>query len=107
MKQSHVPTIRSYDPTNDLLFKFVFGREERKNITLQLINDILGRDGDNAFVDLQFRNTEIYPDKDTDKLGRLDIFGILNDGSRIDIDYSEFPVIPRNVFQHATLLYSA
>ncbi len=30
---------RPYDPTNDLLFKFVFGREERKSITLQLINE--------------------------------------------------------------------
>ena len=102
MKQSHVPTVRSYDPTNDLLFKFVFGREERKNITLQLINDILGRDGDDAFVDLQFRNTEISPDKDTDKLGRLDIFGILNDGSRIDI---EMQVVNRRNMEKRTLFY--
>ena len=94
METAHVYASRPYDPTNDLLFKFVFGREERKNITLQLINDILGRDGDDAFVDLQFRNTEFSPEKQSDKLGRLDIFGILNDGSRIDIDYSEFPVIP-------------
>ena len=102
MKQSRVPTVRSYDPTNDLLFKFVFGREERKNITLQLINDILGRDGDDAFVDLQFHNTELSPDKQSDKLGRLDIFGILSDGSRIDI---EMQVVNRRNMEKRTLFY--
>ena len=102
METAHVYASRPYDPTNDLLFKFVFGREERKNITLQLINDILGRDGDDAFVDLQFRNTEFSPEKQSDKLGRLDIFGILNDGSRIDI---EMQVINRRNMEKRTLFY--
>lgn len=102
METAHVYASRPYDPTNDLLFKFVFGREERKSITLQLINDILGRDGDDAFVDLQFRNTEFSPEKQSDKLGRLDIFGILNDGSRIDI---EMQVINRRNMEKRTLFY--
>lgn len=102
METAHVYASRPYDPTNDLLFKFVFGREERKNITLQLINDILGRDGDDAFVDLQFRNTEFSPEKQSDKLGRLDIFGILNDGSRIDV---EMQVVNRRNMEKRTLFY--
>ncbi|WP_366925399.1 PD-(D/E)XK nuclease family transposase [uncultured Selenomonas sp.] len=67
-----------YDPTNDLVFKFVFGRDERKNVTLAFINDMTGREGRDAFVDLDFRTSELVPDKLDDKLGRLDIFGILD-----------------------------
>lgn len=42
------PSERHYDPTNDLLFKFVFGSEKRKHITLQFINDVIGLNGDKA-----------------------------------------------------------
>ncbi len=77
---------RHYDPTNDLVFKFVFGREERKNVTLQFINDMTGREGNDAFVDIDFQKTEFAPIKADEKLGRLDVFGILNDRSRIDIE---------------------
>ena len=75
-----------YDPTNDLVFKFVFGREERKNVTPRFINDMTGREGSNAFVDLDFRNSELVPDKEDDKLGRLDVFGILDDRTRVDVE---------------------
>ncbi|MBQ1856224.1 MAG: PD-(D/E)XK nuclease family transposase [Anaerovibrio sp.] len=79
------PAERHYDPTNDLLFKFVFGSEKRKHITLQFINDVIGLDGDKAFVDLHFKNSELPPEKQGDKLGRLDVFVVTNDGQRVDI----------------------
>ena len=82
--------IPPYDPTNDLLFKFVFGREERKHITLTCINDMLGRTGKNAFVDLSFRNVEFVPTKEDDKQGRLDVFAVLNDKTRIDLEMQVF-----------------
>ena len=50
-----MPVWRDYNPTNDLVFKFVFGRPERKNVTLAFINDVLGREGDAAFIDLEYR----------------------------------------------------
>ncbi len=28
------------DPTNDILFKFIFGKEERKQITIAFLNDL-------------------------------------------------------------------
>ena len=77
---------RPYNPTNDLLFKNVFGSEKHKNVTVQFINDVLGRVGEQAIVDIEFRDTDLNPQKDTDKLGRLDICGILSDQSRIDIE---------------------
>ena len=45
--------VRTCNPTNDVVFKFVFGREERKRITLSFINDVLGRNDEDAFVDIQ------------------------------------------------------
>lgn len=82
--------IPHYDPTNDLIFKFVFGREERKNVTLSFINAMTGREGKNAFVDLDFQNPELVPDKEDDKLGRLDVFGILDNKTRVDIEMQVF-----------------
>lgn len=82
--------IPHYDPTNDLIFKFVFGREERKNVTLSFINAMTGREGENAFVDLDFQNPELVPDKEDDKLGRLDVFGILDNKTRVDIEMQVF-----------------
>ena len=93
---------RTCNPTNDVVFKFVFGREEHKRITLHFINDILGREGEDAFVDIQFRNTELAPDKHLDKLGRLDVFGVLNDGTRVDI---EMQVINHMNLEKRSLFY--
>jgi len=93
---------RPYNPTNDLLFKFVFGREERKDITLNFINDVTGREGKAAFVDIDFRNVEFAPEKQADKLGRLDVFGVLEDGTRMDI---EVQVINHLNMEKRTLFY--
>ena len=82
--------IPPYNPTNDLIFKFVFGREERKHVTLTFINDMLGRTGKDAFVDLSFRNAEFVPTTEDEKQGRLDIFGVLNDQTRVDLEMQVF-----------------
>ena len=84
---------RHYDPTNDLLFKFVFGNEKHKHITLQFINDVMGLEGDKAFVDLSFKNTEQPPEKRGDKLGRFDVFAITNTEQRINIEMQAVPHI--------------
>lgn len=93
-----------YDPTNDLVFKFVFGRDERKNVTLAFINDMTGREERDAFVDLDFRTSELVPDKLDDKLGRLDIFGILDNNTRIDV---EMLVINHRNMEKRSLFYWA
>lgn len=91
-----------YDPTNDLVFKFVFGHEERKNVTLAFINDLTGREGDDSLVDIDFRTSELVPDKFDDKLGRLDVFGILDDKTRVDI---EMQVINHRNMEKKSLFY--
>ncbi|WP_407398515.1 Rpn family recombination-promoting nuclease/putative transposase [Anaerovibrio sp.] len=95
---------RHYDPTNDLLFKFVFGNEKRKHITLQFINDVMGLSGNEAFIDLRFKNSELPPEKQGDKLGRLDVYAITNDRQRVDI---EMQAIPYSSMPQRTLFYWA
>jgi predicted transposase/invertase (TIGR01784 family) len=64
---------KRYNPMNDVLFKFIFGRDERKNITIDLLNAILNRTGEQAIKDIQFKNSEIVPFYEDEKLTRLDI----------------------------------
>ena len=44
--------------TNDVLFKFVFGREERKNLTISFLNDLLHAELNHEIEDLKFESTE-------------------------------------------------
>ncbi len=90
--------------TNDLLFKYIFGQDERKRVTLEFINDMTGRTGSRAFTDLQFRNVELSPQRQTEKLGRLDIFAQMNDGTRADIEMQVFNYL---FFEQRTLFYWA
>ena len=75
-----------YNPLNDYLFKFIFGKEERKRITLSFLNAILGREGQDELTDITFADRELDPDFDEGKLSRLDIYGIVSDGSQINIE---------------------
>lgn len=74
------------NPLNDYLFKFIFGREERKRITLSFLNAVLGLTEENELRDITFIDREIDPQFEEDKLSRLDLFGIADDGSRINIE---------------------
>lgn len=74
------------NPLNDYLFKFIFGREERKRITLSFLNAVLGLTEENELRDITFIDREIDPQFEEDKLSRLDLFGIADDGSHINIE---------------------
>ena len=75
-----------YNPLNDVLFKFIFGSEERKQVTISFLNAVLNREGKEAIRDIEFRNSEIVPFYEGDKLTRLDIFCVTEEGERIDIE---------------------
>ncbi len=95
---------RKLNLTNDLVFKYIFGQDERKRVTLEFINDMTGRAEEKAFTDLEFRNVELSPQKQSEKLGRLDIFAKLNDGTRSDIEMQVFNYL---FFEQRTLFYWA
>ena len=71
---------------NDVLFKFIFGKEERKHITIDFINSMLDRDKEHEVVDITFKNVEIVPLAAEIKLTRLDVFCVLSTGERVDIE---------------------
>ena len=77
---------QDYNPMNDYLFKFVFGREERKRITLSFLNAVLGREGEDELTDIAFADREFDPRFSEEKLSRLDIYGVVSDGSKINIE---------------------
>ena len=93
-----------YNPLNDYLFKFIFGKEERKRITLSFLNAILGREGQGELTDITFADRELDPDFDEGKLSRLDIYGIVSDGSQINI---EVQLMNHHNMQKRTLYYWA
>ena len=93
---------KRYNPMNDVLFKFIFGRDERKNITIDLLNAILNRTGKQAIKDIKFKNSEIVPFYEDDKLTRLDIFCITEDKTQIDV---EVQLINKKNMERRSLFY--
>lgn len=76
----------NYNPLNDVLFKFIFGKEERKQITIDFLNAVLNPSLGHPIQDLQFSNTEMSPEHDHDKLTRLDVACVLDSGEQVDVE---------------------
>lgn len=95
---------QNYNPLNDYLFKFIFGRDERKRITLSFLNAVLDREGEETLTDITFIDREIDPQFEDDKLSQLDIYGIASDGSQINI---EVQLVNLYNMQKRTLYYWA
>ncbi|MBP3781272.1 MAG: Rpn family recombination-promoting nuclease/putative transposase [Selenomonas sp.] len=93
---------KKYNPMNDILFKFIFGKEERKHVTIDFLNAVLDRHGAKAIKDIQFQNSEIVPFYEDDKLTRLDIFCVTEDGTQIDV---EIQIVDKKNMERRTLYY--
>ena len=93
---------RKYNPMNDVLFKFIFASEERKQVTIDFLNAVLNRQGNTAIKDIQFKNNEIVPLYEDDKLTRFDVFCVAEDGTQIDV---EVQVVNKKNMERRTLFY--
>jgi len=93
-----------FNPMNDVAFKFIFGKEERKQITIDFLNAVLQESLGHEIRDITFRQTEIPPDADDGKLSRLDIACELDTGELVDV---EVQVVNYNDMQRRTLFYWA
>lgn len=91
-----------YYPMNDVLFKFVFGKVERKNITVDFLNSVLEPTLKHRIKDIWFISTEIIPQTEEEKLSRLDVACELDTGERIDV---EVQVVNYHNMQRRTLYY--
>lgn len=93
-----------YNPMNDVLFKFIFGSDERKLVTIDFLNAVLEREDKDAIKDIQFRNTEIIPFNEEDKLTRLDVYCITEKCEQIDV---EVQILNKKNMKKRTLFYWA
>jgi len=93
---------KKYNPLNDLLFKFVFGKEERKEITISFLNAALGREGNDEITDIKFRNSEFSALAENEKSTRLDIFCTTQIDEKIDV---EIQINNRKNIEKRTLFY--
>ena len=93
-----------YNPMNDVLFKFIFGKEERKQITIDFLNAVLQQSLGHAIADICFEQTEKTPEHEDDKLTRLDVACALDTGEQVDV---EVQVVNEKNIQRRTLYYWA
>jgi predicted transposase/invertase (TIGR01784 family) len=93
---------RKYNPMNDVLFKFIFANEDRKQVTIDFLNAVLNRQEQKSIKDIQFKNSEIVPLFEEDKLTRFDIFCVTEDGTQIDV---EVQVVNKKNMERRTLFY--
>ena len=89
---------------NDYLFKWIFGKEERKDVLLHFINSVLALDNEDELVNIALVERELDPIHIQDKLSRLDILGKASDGSMINI---EVQIVNEHNMDKRTLYYWA
>ncbi len=89
---------KKYNPMNDVLFKFIFGKDQ----PIDFLNAVLDRHEAKAIKDIQFQNSEIVPLYDDDKLTRLDIFCVTENGTQIDV---EVQIVDKKNMERRTLYY--
>ena len=72
---------------NDVFVKYIFFDEERKPLTLSLINSFFEAEGTPTIVDFTFQDREPDPDNPETKQPRLDVVGVCSDGTVVEIEF--------------------
>ena len=101
---------RDFNALNDLLFKFVFGHEERKAVTLSFINATLQLEGADAFVELHFADRALEPEEEDGKSSMLDLLCVTNDGTQVNIEVqvqNQHNMAQRSLYYWAKLYQSS
>ena len=94
-------------PLADVLFKFLFGRPERSELFLDLLNALMFPDGERAFTQLAFIDRELAPLRASGKGSRLDIAARL-DGELVNLEVQirREPGYLKRTLYYWSLLYS-
>ena len=77
---------RKLNRLNDVLMKYVFAREDQKEVTLSLINAVFAAENYALLEDFQFLDRELDPENREDKEARLDILGRSSDGTSVNVE---------------------
>lgn len=92
----------------DAYFKFVFGREDRSALFIDLLNAIVFPDGERVFSKAEFLNREFSPERVDGRGFRLDLVALLDDEEQVNLEVQvklEFDYIKRSIY-YLTLLHS-
>ena len=71
---------------NDVFFKSLLCDDRHKELTLNFLNSILNRTGDDAFYDIEFLDKEIDPIIEAGKVSILDIRAKMNDDTYVNVE---------------------
>ena len=91
---------------NDVLFKFVFGSEKRKAITIDFLSALLSESDGRTVKDLSFIDSETRAESRDAKLSRFDVACVLDTGETIDIEVqvaNEANMLRRTLYYWAKL----
>ncbi|MBQ5345913.1 MAG: Rpn family recombination-promoting nuclease/putative transposase [Acidaminococcaceae bacterium] len=92
---------------NDVFAKYIFANEERKKLTLGLINSFFDFEGTAEIIDLAFKDREIDPDREEGKGAVLDVLGECSDGTlvNVEIQLEQFEEMGRRSLYYWAKLY--
>ena len=71
-------------PTNDVMFKIIFGDKRHSRILIHFLNAVI--QPESPIVKVDIKPTELTPDTVSQKGVRLDILAISDDGSQINVE---------------------
>ena len=71
---------------NDALMKYVFAREDQKEVTLSLINAVFAAQNLSLLEDFTFVDRELDPEFNEDRESRLDVLGRSRDGTSVNVE---------------------
>ena len=94
---------------NDRLFKYIFNNEKSKFITLNLINSLLMLEGENAYTDLTFCNSELNAGNDQKKSSLVDVLVRTQNGDKVNIEvqaYRQHQLIQRIMIYRNKIMQS-
>ena len=94
------------EPTNDLVFQRLFGRQKNKDITANLLSLILNRKILNIDLD---SNKRMLTDNETSKTGRLDVRAKFNNGEdcNIELQIAPYEFMDKRLLEYWAVMYSS
>ena len=94
-------------PLADVLFKFLFGRPERAELFLDLLNALMFPNGERAFTQVAFIDRERSPARALGKGSRLDIVARLDEEMvNLEVQVRHEPGYLKRTLYYWSLLYS-
>jgi len=88
-------------PKYDFVFKYIFGNEKHKDLSIALLSDLLGVPQE-EFEGLEIINSELIKEFKEDKKGILDIRVKTKAGKQIDV---EIQILPTDYMPERTMFY--